>query len=61
MLGASEGETLGDVLRRPGTRDPAVREMLVGLERSAFTYDADLQGAIEDACGALERYASALG
>lgn len=56
-IGASEGETLADVLRRPGTSDVPLRDVLIALERSAFTYDADLQPAIEDACGALERYA----
>jgi hypothetical protein len=55
MLGASEGETLGDVLRRPESSDPVMRDLLIALERSAFTYDGDLRGAIEDACAALER------
>jgi hypothetical protein len=59
-IGASEGETLADVLRRPGTNDVPLRDVLIALERSAFTYDADLQPAIEDACGALERYAGSL-
>lgn len=56
-IGAPDGETLGDVLRRPGSNEPALREVLVALERSAFTYDEDLQAAIDDACAALERYA----
>lgn len=55
MLGASEGETLGDVLRRPESRDETTRGLLIALERSAFTYDGDLKPAIEDACWALER------
>ncbi len=59
-IGASEGETLADVLRRPGTNEAPLRDVLIALERSAFTYDADLQPAIEDACGALERYAGSL-
>jgi hypothetical protein len=59
-IGASEGETLADVLRRPGTNDAPLRDVLIALERSAFTYDADLQPAIEDACGALDRYAGSL-
>ena len=59
MIGASEGETLGDVLRRPEALEPAIRALLVALERSAFTYDADLRAAIEDACSALDRYIEA--
>jgi hypothetical protein len=56
MLGAAEGETLGDVLRRRESSDPTLRALLISLERSAFTYDDDLAAAIEDACAALERY-----
>jgi hypothetical protein len=55
MLGAAEGETLGDVLRRREASDPTLRALLISLERSAFTYDDDLARAIEDACTALER------
>lgn len=56
MVGASDGETLADVFRRTDPHDRVTRELLVALERSAFTYDRDLRAAIEDACGALERY-----
>ncbi|HEY1868150.1 MAG TPA: hypothetical protein VGG70_07605 [Candidatus Cybelea sp.] len=56
MVGASDGETLGDVLRRTDAHNRVTRELLVALERSAFTYEQDLHAAIEDACGALERY-----
>ncbi|HLY03307.1 MAG TPA: hypothetical protein VKR56_12540 [Candidatus Cybelea sp.] len=59
-IGASEGETLADVLRRPGCGQGVLRDLLVALERSAFTYDEDLPGAIDDACAALERYAGSL-
>jgi len=59
MVGASDGETLADVLRRTDAHDRITRELLVALERSAFTYEQDLHGAIEDACGALERYIEA--
>jgi hypothetical protein len=55
MFGAPSGATLADVLSRPATTDPRVRNILVALERAAFTYDADLQAAIADACDALER------
>lgn len=56
MVGASDGETLGDVLRRTDSRNEMMRGLLIALERSAFTYDQDLQAAIEDACSALERF-----
>jgi hypothetical protein len=59
-IGASEGETLGDVLRRPGSGEVPLRDVLIALERSAFTYDEDLSAAIADACAALERYAGSL-
>lgn len=55
MVGASEGETLADVLQRPQAGDARTRDVLRALERAAFTYDADLRAAIEDACNALER------
>jgi hypothetical protein len=55
MIGANGGATLADVLRRPESSVPATRELLIALERSAFTYDDDLQAAIQDACFALER------
>jgi hypothetical protein len=60
VIGAPEGETLGDVLRRPGCNEGPLRDLLVALERSAFTYDEDLRGAVDDACAALERYAGSL-
>jgi hypothetical protein len=59
-IGAPEGETLGDVLRRPGCGEGPLRDLLIALERSAFTYDEDLAAAIEDAGAALERYAESL-
>jgi hypothetical protein len=60
LIGASEGETLGDVLRRPASGEPGIRDVLIALERSAFTYDEDLPAAIDDTCASLERYAEAL-
>lgn len=59
MVGATEGETLADVLGRTDSRDGPTRELLIALERSAFTYDADLNAAIDDACSALARYVAA--
>ncbi|HVN68894.1 MAG TPA: hypothetical protein VMU38_04455 [Candidatus Binatia bacterium] len=61
MVGAGEGETLGDVLGRRDIREGTLRELLIALERSAFTYDDDLPAAIEDACGALERFIGSAG
>jgi hypothetical protein len=54
MIGASDGETLADVLARTDAADARMRALLRSLERAAFTYDADLAPAIEDACGSLE-------
>jgi hypothetical protein len=55
MVGATDGETLADVLHRPEASDPRMRSLLIALERGAFTYDDDLDAAIRDACSALER------
>ncbi|MGP8101638.1 MAG: hypothetical protein ACLQHL_12930 [Candidatus Cybelea sp.] len=60
VIGAPEGETLADVLRRPGCAEGDLHDLLVALERSAFTYDEDLPSSINDACAALERYAGSL-
>ncbi len=54
MIGASDGETLADVLQRPDAADARMRSLLRSLERAAFTYDADLLPAIDDACSSLE-------
>jgi len=54
LMGASEGETLADVLRRPAATDPRVAAVLRSLERAAFTYDDDLDAAVAAACTALE-------
>lgn len=55
LLGAEEGETLGDVLRRPAASSPPVAGVLRALERAAFTYETDLPAALSDARAALER------
>lgn len=54
MIGASDGETLADVLQRPDATDARLHSLLRSLERAAFTYDADLSPAIDDACANLE-------
>ncbi|MEO6834437.1 MAG: hypothetical protein ABI231_00800 [Candidatus Tumulicola sp.] len=59
MVGASDGETLADVLQRPEAAGAPMRELLRALERGAFTHDADLAPAIDGACDALERYIAA--
>jgi hypothetical protein len=56
LNGAAEGETLADVLRRPGAAEPRMSDLLRALERAAFTYDDDLDRAVDGACEALERY-----
>jgi hypothetical protein len=55
LVGASETETLGDVLRRPLAGQSSMRDLLIALERAAFTYEEDLQTAIDGAIARLER------
>lgn len=55
-IGAGDGETLADVVRRPAAHDPGLRAVLRALERAAFTNDDDRPAAIEDALHALDRY-----
>jgi hypothetical protein len=54
MIGAADGETLADVLLRPDATDARMRSLLRSLERAAFTYEADLAPAVDDACSNLE-------
>lgn len=54
LVGASDTETLSDVLRRPLAADTRMRDVLRALERAAFTYESDLQAAIGRAIVALE-------
>jgi len=55
-VGANDGETLADVVRRPGAHDPALRAVLRALERAAFTDELDRPAAIDDALRALDGY-----
>ena len=55
MVGASDTETLADVLRRPLAGDRDTRDLLRALERAGFTTDADLGVAIAAAIAQLER------
>jgi hypothetical protein len=48
IAGASAGETLGDVLRRPAAGDEHLRRMLMIVERAAFTEQSRLDEAIDD-------------
>jgi hypothetical protein len=54
MVGASDAETLADVLRRPLAADPSLRDLLRALERAGFTHDADLGVAVAAAIAQLE-------
>lgn len=56
MAGASEGETLADVLGRLQGRSPELHPLLRLTERAAFVADAYLQGAIDDMILGLEQY-----
>lgn len=46
--GASPGETLGDVLRRPAAADERLRRLLMMVERAAFIEQARLSQAVDD-------------
>lgn len=46
--GASAGETLSDVLRRPSAAQAEIRRLLILVERAAFIEDARLDDAIEE-------------
>jgi hypothetical protein len=54
MVGADDAETLADVLAKAKGDEP-LRTLLRALERAAFTYDSDLQPAIDAALAQLER------
>lgn len=47
MVGASDAETLADVLRRIEPNERQMRGLLFALERASFTYDGDLSHAID--------------
>ena len=55
MVGATDAETLADVLRRPSASDPQLRDLLNALERAGFTHQADLTAAVAAAIAQLER------
>ena len=49
IVGANQGETLGDILRREPARSDGLRRILVAVEHAAFVHDTHLQQAIENA------------
>jgi hypothetical protein len=58
MVGAADGETLGDAMQKAKRTQPMLLDVLPAVERAAFTYEADLGSAIEHAVETLERAAS---
>lgn len=54
MVGASDGETLDDVMLRAKKLHPELLPVLPSVERAAFTYDEDFAQARTDAECALE-------
>jgi hypothetical protein len=58
IVGATDKDTLNDVLKHPQAQEPALREVLSTLERAAFTHDADFPSALDSAIAALERVAA---
>lgn len=48
LAGATSGETLSDVLRRPAATDVHLRRLLLIVERAAFIEHARLNGAIDE-------------
>jgi hypothetical protein len=53
-IGAHDGETLADVLRRPKAQDSRTQSLLLHVERAAFIEDARLSGAIDAVLGERE-------
>ncbi|MGZ3563906.1 MAG: hypothetical protein ACXVAS_19055 [Vulcanimicrobiaceae bacterium] len=49
IVGASQGETLGDVLQGELVRSDGLRRVLIAIEHAAFVHDTHLQQAIEKA------------
>jgi hypothetical protein len=57
MVGASDGETLADVMDRVRHAHPRLATLLPPLEQAAFTHDGDVTASIERAISALRRLA----
>ena len=56
MIGASDGETLADVLRRPEAQEVTLSQSSSPSSAMPSPTNADLDAALDDACSALERY-----
>jgi hypothetical protein len=57
-LGAREDETFGDLMARyASTGDVELLDALRAIERAAFIDDENLEGAVRDALGPLDRFA----
>ena len=54
IAGASQSETLGDLLQHASADDESLRRMLVAIEHAAFVHDRRLQQAIDDALSGEE-------
>ncbi len=54
IAGASQSETLGDLLQHAPVRDEDLRRMLIAIEHAAFVHDTRLQQAIDGALAADE-------
>jgi len=53
MVGASDGETLADVMKCARESHPTLLGVLAALERAAFTYDDDVEAGVQKALAAL--------
>lgn len=53
MVGASDGETLADVMKRARESHRTLLGILAALERAAFTYDDDVEAGVQNALTAL--------
>jgi hypothetical protein len=55
IAGASQSETLGDLLQHAPAHDEGLRRILIAIEQAAFVRDTRLQQAIDDALSAEEQ------
>jgi hypothetical protein len=55
IAGASQSETLGDLLQHDPAHDEGLRRILIAIEQAAFVRDTRLQQAIDDALSAEEQ------
>jgi hypothetical protein len=55
MVGATDGETLDDVMQQAERSHPDIVPVLPAIERAAFTYESDVSSAVQAAIATLER------